>query len=156
MCLFTVEFINTALRISSLYVSSGVLINERDEVNIPSVIRVQRTFYDNHALFYNNHSNLSQTEEHPLVADPPPLLPVHMNIPCIYSPLGIQLFAKFITCICIHRIKISISIYTAHIIHSNSNSCFYTSIDSSRIKSHATPSTDTDNTNALWIYIFTN
>ena len=73
----------------------------------------------------------------------------------IADSLCIHGFAFLITCICtVLGIKISLCIHPGHIIHSGSDCCLDSGINSRRIQSHAAPAADTDNSDSFRINIF--
>ena len=74
----------------------------------------------------------------------------------IFCALCVQLFAQSCTRLgIVCRIEISVCIYPAHVIHCRSHGRFDSSIQSRRVYGHASPSADTEDANALRVYVCT-
>jgi len=70
---------------------------------------------------------------------------------------GIQrLFLSITYFFTVLRIKVPICICPCHIIHGRCNSCFYSCIQCSCVKSHSTPATNSNDSYSILIYLFPN
>ena len=67
-----------------------------------------------------------------------------------------RLFLRITCFFTVLRIKVSIRIYSCHIIHGRSNGCFYSCIQRSCVKSHSTPAADSNDSYFIRIHIFPN
>ena len=73
----------------------------------------------------------------------------------VFCALSVEPFAQLVTVIGAHGVEISVGIHAAHVVHGCRNCSLDASIDSRCIKRHASPSTNTENADALCIYIVT-